>query len=47
MKSNGYDIVAVRCDVADFDSGARGGEHVQARSARSTSWSTTPASRAT
>ena len=48
MKDNGYDILAVQCDVADYRLVRRApSARCRARSARSTSWSTTPASRAT
>ena len=48
MKDNGYDILAVPCDVADIDSCTQAvGRSARQGRARSTSWSTTPASRAT
>ena len=48
MKQQGYDFRAYPCDVADFDSCARSAWRRSRRSsARSTCWSTTPASRAT
>ena len=47
MKGRGYDIAAVPCDVADLDSCAKAVAKSRPRWARSTCWSTTPASRAT
>ena len=48
MKARGYDILAVPCDVADYRLLRQGrGRGAGASSARSTCWSTTPASRAT
>ena len=46
-EERGYDIAAVPCDVADLDSCTKAVAEVTPRWARSTCWSTTPASRAT
>ena len=47
MRAQGYDITAVKGDVASPEEAEALVREVEANSARSTSWSTTPASPAT
>jgi acetoacetyl-CoA reductase len=47
MREQGYDFKAYECDVADYDSAQACVARITRKSARSTCWSTTPASRAT